>query len=75
MANEKPDTAVLIKAIQRLEESVSRYERDVRDTQIRDGLIQRTEFPYDELIYWLKGESVRLRKRATEVVHMLTTLL
>ena len=37
----------LEKAIARLEEGWDRYRRDVSDTQIRDGLIQRFEFVYE----------------------------
>jgi nucleotidyltransferase substrate binding protein (TIGR01987 family) len=37
----------LAKAITRLEEGLARYQRDVTDTQIRDGLIQRFEFTYE----------------------------
>ncbi len=35
------------KAITRLEEGLVRYEQDITDTQIRDGLIQRFEFTYE----------------------------
>jgi nucleotidyltransferase substrate binding protein (TIGR01987 family) len=34
-------------AVQRLEEGWERYAKDVSDTQIRDGLIQRFEFTYE----------------------------
>lgn len=37
----------LTKAITRLEEGLARYQRDITDTQIRDGLIQRFEFTYE----------------------------
>lgn len=47
MANEKPDLSAFEKAIQRLDEGFQRYEKDITDTQIRDGLIQRFEFTYE----------------------------
>jgi nucleotidyltransferase substrate binding protein (TIGR01987 family) len=34
-------------AVLRLGEGLARYERDVSDVQIRDGLIQRFEFTYE----------------------------
>jgi nucleotidyltransferase substrate binding protein (TIGR01987 family) len=34
-------------AIQRLAEGLKRYQSDIGDTQIRDGLIQRFEFTYE----------------------------
>jgi nucleotidyltransferase substrate binding protein (TIGR01987 family) len=34
-------------AIARLEEGLARYQHDITDTQIRDGLIQRFEFTYE----------------------------
>lgn len=37
----------LANAVNRLEEGLVRYEKDVSDTQIRDGLIQRFEFTYE----------------------------
>lgn len=41
------DFTSLRNAVDRLGEGLSRYARDVGDTQIRDGLIQRFEFTYD----------------------------
>lgn len=41
------NTLFLEKAIARLEEGLARYQQDVRDTQICDGLIQRFEFTYE----------------------------
>lgn len=35
------------KAVLRLEEGLTRYQRDPADAQIRDGLIQRFEFTYE----------------------------
>ncbi len=37
----------LVNAINRLSEGLVRFEQDVTDSQIRDGLIQRFEFTYD----------------------------
>ena len=34
-------------ALGRLKEGYVRYQKDIHDTQIRDGLIQRFEFTYD----------------------------
>lgn len=41
------DVTPLRNAVARLREGLERYHRDVADTQIRDGLIQRFEFTYD----------------------------
>jgi len=41
------DLRPLIQAIERLSEGLLRYQRDISDTQIRDGLIQRFEFTYE----------------------------
>jgi nucleotidyltransferase substrate binding protein (TIGR01987 family) len=41
------DLSPLARAIDRLDEGLLRYQRDVSDTQIRDGLIQRFEFTYE----------------------------
>lgn len=41
------DLTPLNKAVQRLQEGLARYQRDISDTQIRDGLIQRFEFSYE----------------------------
>ncbi len=47
MADEKLDLNPLERAIQRLSEGWTRYQQDISDTQIRDGLIQRFEFTYE----------------------------
>lgn len=41
------DLSPLVKAVQRLDEGLARYQSDISDTQIRDGLIQRFEFTYE----------------------------
>lgn len=41
------DLTSLRNAVQRLEEGLVRYQSDIADTQIRDGLIQRFEFTYE----------------------------
>ncbi|WP_206099620.1 nucleotidyltransferase substrate binding protein [Rheinheimera riviphila] len=41
------DLTPLHKAIARLEEGLLRYQQDISDTQIRDGLVQRFEFTYE----------------------------
>lgn len=41
------DITPLHKAIARLEEGLLRYQLDISDTQIRDGLVQRFEFTYE----------------------------
>jgi nucleotidyltransferase substrate binding protein (TIGR01987 family) len=48
------DISPLENAIARLEEGLARYQRDVSDTQIRDGLIQRFEFTYELGVKMLK---------------------
>ena len=47
MSNDKPAIAPFERAIQRLEEGLTRYRADTGDTQIRDGLVQRFEFTYE----------------------------
>jgi nucleotidyltransferase substrate binding protein (TIGR01987 family) len=41
------DISAFEKAITRLTEGLARYEQDIADEQIRDGLIQRFEFTYE----------------------------
>lgn len=41
------DLRPFLNAIARLDEGLARYQKDVSDTQIRDGLIQRFEFTYE----------------------------
>lgn len=45
--NQKLDLNPLLNAVNRLAEGLTRYEKDIADTQIRDGLIQRFEFSYE----------------------------
>lgn len=47
MADDKLDLSPLERAIERLNEGWARYQQDISDTQIRDGLIQRFEFTYE----------------------------
>ena len=47
MADEKLDLGPLERAIERLNEGWIRYQQDISDTQVRDGLIQRFEFTYE----------------------------
>ena len=47
MSNDKPAIAPFERAIQRLEEGLTRYQADTGDTQVRDGLVQRFEFTYE----------------------------
>ncbi|MFA9488849.1 MULTISPECIES: HI0074 family nucleotidyltransferase substrate-binding subunit [unclassified Mannheimia] len=44
--SDKLDIMPLIRAVQRLDEGL-RYQTDIGDIQIRDGLIQRFEFTYE----------------------------
>lgn len=41
------DLSYLSNAIARLDEGLARYQKDLTDIQIRDGLIQRFEFTYE----------------------------
>jgi len=41
------DLTPLGNAVDRLREGLARYQADISDTQIRDGLIQRFEFTYE----------------------------
>lgn len=47
MTDEQLDLSPLVRAIERLNEGWARYQQDISDTQIRDGLIQRFEFTYE----------------------------
>ena len=44
--SEQIDLTPLVNAQRRLAEGLLRYQKDISDTQIRDGLIQRFEFTY-----------------------------
>jgi nucleotidyltransferase substrate binding protein (TIGR01987 family) len=48
------DIGPFLNAISRLEEGLARYQADISDTQIRDGLIQRFEFTYELGVKTLK---------------------
>ena len=41
------DISPLINALARLNEGLQRYQQDISDIQIRDGLVQRFEFTYE----------------------------
>ena len=43
-----PSIEPLHRSVQRLEEGLVRYRADTSDTQIRDGLVQRYEFTYEQ---------------------------
>ena len=45
--SEQLDLTPLVNARRRLAEGLLRYQKDILDTQIRDGLIQRFEFTYE----------------------------
>ncbi len=47
MSTPRLDTRSLHNALNRLTEGYTRYLKDISDTQIRDGLIQRFEFTYE----------------------------
>lgn len=47
MSNIRLDLTPMERAITRLREGLERYQKDITDTQIRDGLIQRFEFTYE----------------------------
>jgi len=47
MTVEQLDISPLQRAVERLDEGWTRYQRDVTDEQIRDGLVQRFEFTYE----------------------------
>ena len=46
--SDRPNIEPLRRAIERLEEGLKRYLEDTFDLQIRDGLIQRFEFTYEQ---------------------------
>ncbi len=54
MSNDRLSILPLEKAIQRLKEGLARYRTDTSDAQIRDGLIQRFEFTYEQAHKTLK---------------------
>jgi nucleotidyltransferase substrate binding protein (TIGR01987 family) len=45
--NQKLDLTPLLNAVNRLAEGLNRYEKDIADTQIRDGLIHRFIVSYE----------------------------
>jgi len=47
MSDIRLDLTPMERAITRLREGLERYQQDISDTQIRDGLIQRFEFTYE----------------------------
>ena len=47
MSSDELDLTPLERAVDRLREGWARYQQDVADTQIRDGLVQRFEFTYE----------------------------
>lgn len=47
MADEKLDLSPLDRALDRLNEGLLRYQQNISDTQIRDGLIQRFECTWE----------------------------
>ncbi len=47
MVDHQLDLSPLNRAIDRLDEGLARYRREIGDLQIRDGLIQRFEFTYE----------------------------
>jgi nucleotidyltransferase substrate binding protein (TIGR01987 family) len=47
MSTQSLDLTPLERAISRLHEGLVRYQKDISDTQIRDGLIQRFDFTYE----------------------------
>ena len=47
MSDMRLDLTPMENAITRLREGLARYQQDITDTQIRDGLIQRFEFTYE----------------------------
>ena len=47
MDSNQLDLTPLNRAIDRLDEGLARYRREISDLQIRDGLIQRFEFIYE----------------------------
>ena len=48
MYDDRPDIMPLGRGVQRPEEGLKRYQDDIADLQIRDGLIQRFEFRYEQ---------------------------
>ncbi|HHW7567754.1 TPA: nucleotidyltransferase substrate binding protein [Mannheimia haemolytica] len=45
--SDKLDIMPLIRVVQRLDKGLARYQANIGDIQIRDGLIQRFEFTYE----------------------------
>ena len=67
----------LSNVIQRLEEGLGRYQADLDDLQIRDGLVQRFEFTYELTHKTLKRyltmvdrKSTRLNSSHTDISRM-----
>ena len=60
----------LSNAIQRLEEGLGRYQADLDDLQIRDGLVQRFEFTYELTHKTLKRYLTMVSASSAEIDQM-----
>jgi len=65
------DLSPFERAITRLDEGWQRYQQDIRDVQIRDGLIQRFEFTYEICIKTIRRYFLQTLS-STEVVRTMT---
>ena len=65
------DTRSLQNALDRLTEGYARYLKDVSDTQIRDGLIQRFEFTY-EFSHKLLKRYLEMASPTSDIVDAMT---
>lgn len=65
------DITPLENAVARLREGLIRYERDIADTQVRDGLIQRFEFTY-ELCHKMLRRWLAATAASPDSIHALT---
>lgn len=69
MPSDKSFVSLFERAISRLEENIERYKLNENDDQVRDGLIQRSEFTYElgnkKLIPYLQ-EAIHLRNKLRE---------
>lgn len=71
MNTSRLDTRSLQNALDRLTEGYARYLKDVSDTQIRDGLIQRFEFTY-EFSHKLLKRYLEMASPTSDIVDAMT---
>lgn len=71
MLEQPLDLTSLKNAVARLNEGIERYQQDVSDTQIRDGLVQRFEFTY-EISHKMLKRYLEMASPSPEIIDTMT---